>query len=70
VTETTNGASSSPPVIVTGNGQKVTIPAAGTVTVSLDNHVVAELPQPPPGEITTPEAPEAPIGDNTVQVTG
>jgi hypothetical protein len=74
VTETANGSTDSAPVIVTGSGQKVSIPAAGTVTVPLDDHVISSIPV-PPGNITgggsgTPGAPEAPIGDIIIPVTG
>ena len=73
VTETANGSTTSNPVIVTGSGQKVTIPPAGTVTVPLDNHVIASVEPPGGGNVVgpgAPGAPEAPIGDITIPVTG
>ena len=73
VTETANGSTDSVPVIVTGNEQKVTIPAAGTVTVPIGNHVIAPGIVPPPGNNVgpgAPGAPEAPISEITVPVTG
>jgi hypothetical protein len=71
ITETANGSTDTVAVVVTGSPQSVTITAAGTATATLADDVVAA---PPPGggggAGSGSEAPEAPIGEITVPVTG